>query len=143
MSDKIKQTKEIINIYPEMFKDANFSKGFQVGTGWFPIIKDLVDSIKENDNVYNQKNNFKFVTKVSNISERFGSMVFQVGRTLRANVLLVNNAEQESYLTCETCGTKEDMGSYKEKACCKLCAEKRTPKGTLYTEHWSPYPDTI
>jgi hypothetical protein len=33
--------------------------------------------------------------------------------------------------------------SYKEKACCKSCAEKRTPKGTLYTEHWSPYPDTI
>lgn len=143
MSDKIKRTKDIISIYPEMFSNANFSKGFQVGQGWYPLIQKLVESIKENDQTYNKKNNFKFVTKVDMVSEQYGSMVFKVGRTLRANVLLVNNAEQESYLTCDTCGTKENMGSYKEKPCCEPCAKKRTQKGSLYTEHWSPYPNTI
>ena len=95
-------TAEIIKIYPEMFQgtDPNYtpwSAGLGVDLGWYPIIKRLVTTIKENDDQYNLENGTKVVTKVFDIKEKYGSLRFHpVGGTSDKNWDAIEAAENES-----------------------------------------------
>lgn len=128
-------TAEIIKIYPEMFQgtDPNYTPwraGLGVDLGWYPIIKRLVTTIKENDDQYNLENGTEVVTKVFDIKEKYGSLRFHpVGGTSDKNWDAIEAAENESENTCETCGSTEDVGTWTKGwivTCCKSCAQKRT-----------------
>lgn len=125
---------EIIRIYPEMFQGKNldmvpWSSGLGVDLGWYPIIKRLVTTIKENDDLHNLEHNTRVVTKVADIKEKWGTLRFvPLGSTLDKNWDAIDQAEEESDNTCESCGSTENVGKWTKGwmvTCCRPCAEKR------------------
>ena len=90
---------------------------FPVGEGWRPLVTKLAEDItKINPNV-----------EISQIKEKFGTLRFycdgdggdEIGK-------LIERAEQESAITCETCGTKEGVtteGSW-ILTLCKSCRDE-------------------
>lgn len=127
---------EIVKIYPEMFTFSvrrdytpnpfeTYGKGMGVGLGWYPLIKDLVEQIKENDDRMNLENNTNHVTKVTQLKEKWGGLRFYVTGTTQENWKLIEKAEAASYEICEECGSKEDVGLWNagwRLTKCKSCA---------------------
>ena len=135
---KLKLAKEIIDIYPKMFTFCvridcepdpyeTYGHGMGVGLGWYGIIKDIVETVKEEDDRLNLENNTSHVTKVSTIKEKWGGLRFYcAGGASKKAWDVIEKGESESYHTCEECGSKQDVGEYDDgwvSTKCKLCAE--------------------
>lgn len=80
---------------------------FAVGDGWFKILFELVAGIKVND----QKKG-DWITKVTQIKEKFGGLRFYVTGTSDKNWALIRNAEQKSYGVCEESGSEVEVGTW-------------------------------
>lgn len=94
-----------------------------VGDGWFGILKDLISSIKQND-----KKKGDWVTKATQIKEKFGGLRFYVTGTSDKNWSLIRNAEQKSYGVCEETGSEVEVGVWNNgwvKTMCRQAALKR------------------
>jgi len=77
---------------------------FGVGDGWFRMLRDLIIKIKRND----KKNGY--VTKVTQIKEKFGGLRFYVNGTSDVNWDYIQFAEDKSYTICESCGAQSNVG---------------------------------
>jgi ribosomal protein L37AE/L43A len=134
---KLKLAKEIVDIYPKMFTFCvridcepdpyeTYAHGMGVGLGWYGIIKDIVEIIKEEDDRLNLENNTNHVTKVSDIKEKWGGLRFYcAGGASKKAWDAIEKGERDSYHTCEECGSKEDVGEYDDgwiSVKCKPCA---------------------
>jgi len=133
-----KLAKQIVDIYPKMFTFCvrlncepdpyeDYGKDMGVGIGWYPIIKKLVETIHENDTRLNLEKNINHITKVTQIKEKFGGLRFYVTATSDENWEAIKKAEEESFFTCEECGSKEDVGRWNDGwilTKCKKCAIK-------------------
>jgi len=138
-----KLAKQIVDIYPKMFTFCvrlncepdpyeTYGKGMGVGIGWYPIIKKLVETIHENDTRMNLEKNADHITKVTDIKEKFGGLRFYVTATSEENWKAIGKAEEESYYTCEECGSREDVGRWNAGwilTKCKKCALEEFEKG--------------
>jgi hypothetical protein len=80
---------------------------FEVGDGWFNIIKELIAGIKEND-----KKKGDWITKVTQIKEKFGGLRFYVTGTSDKNWKLIHKAEEKSYAVCEETGSEVEVGTW-------------------------------
>lgn len=78
-----------------------------VGDGWFKIIYELVYGIKVND-----MKKGDWITKVTQIKEKFGGLRFYVTGTSDKNWALIRNAEQKSYAVCEESGSEVEVGTW-------------------------------
>jgi hypothetical protein len=81
---------------------------FNVGDGWFGILKELIKGIREND----AKDNFKWTTKVTQVKEKFGGLRFYVTGTSDKSWKLIHKAEEKSYMVCEVSGSEVEVGQW-------------------------------
>ena len=100
---KFKWTRKI-----DYIKQTNpYKYGIEVEDGWFKIIFELVAGIKVND----QKKG-DWITKVTQIKEKFGGLRFYVTGTSDKNWALIRNAETKSYSVCEISGSEVEVGTW-------------------------------
>lgn len=92
--------------YPKLFRDRNAPMthtamcwGFSCGDGWYDIIDRLCDKIQKHcDDIGEQ-------TIVIQVKEKFGTLRFYVGGADDYIWNAVADAEQQSAVTCEVCGS--------------------------------------
>lgn len=114
---------EIVKKYPTIFREVGMPEtqscmafGLAVGKGWLPLIDRLCAAIMEQDgheDVY-----------AVQVKEKFGGLRFYVNSAPSAVHDLINAAEDESFQTCEGCGTMEGVetgGKYWIKTYCSAC----------------------
>lgn len=129
--DKLLQS-ELYSEYPDLYAEKDLSIqescmpwGMECGPGWFFIIKNLSAAITR----------ISKDVRATQVKEKFGGLRFywrsvnnltedQYESISRA----VDAAEEESYLVCEDCGSKEDVQQSKGwiRTECGLCRLKRT-----------------
>jgi hypothetical protein len=125
-----KLEKLLINKYPKFFRDmyGDMTKtcmhwGCDVGAGWFGIIDRTCKKIKKI-----VKSNPQFDFYFLQVKEKFGGLrLYSTGGNLEIGKL-IQQAEDESYKTCEECGTKKDVlseGSW-IRTLCSSCRKSLT-----------------
>jgi len=121
-------TKYLLEKYPDLYRQYHLSMretcmcwGFECGDGWLTIIDDLSKKITELDpNV-----------QAAQVKEKFGGLRFYIDGGSDEVHKLIEEAEEESYKTCEKCGTKENVSQTKTgwvKTLCDKCKEERQRK---------------
>lgn len=106
-------------IYP-MCKDDYIA---ECGKGWYDIIDNITKEInKLNEEYYDDGNQIE----IKQIKEKFGCLRYYISHGTEELYNLIHKAEEESYHTCEYCGSKEHIGytSGWIRTMCKKCAEK-------------------
>jgi hypothetical protein len=117
---------------------------FAVGDGWFKILFELVAGIKVND----QKKG-DWITKVTQIKEKFGGLRFYVTGTSDKNWALIRNAEQKSYGVCEESGSEVEVGTWNDGWVRTMCRQMALKKfyelsdagkleGKRFEDLWKP-----
>lgn len=80
--------------------------GFQCGDGWFELLNELIEGIKD---VCESKN---LDIKVHEVKEKYGTLRFYLSCEPEEISQLIAKAERESARTCEDCG---ESGSMRQK----------------------------
>ena len=110
--------------YPSLYRQHTLSMeqtcmcwGFECGDGWFDIINNLSQKLVE----------IAPTVKAVQVKEKFGGLRFYIGPvdTDKSGLVynLIDNAENDSFKTCEYCGTKENVTTEGGwiKTLCKTC----------------------
>lgn len=120
---------KLLNEFPDLYKQHNWSMqetcmcwGFEVRDGWFDLIYNLSKKITEIDPS----------VEAVQVKEKFGGLRFYIGGVDKDNykevTKAIEDAEEESYATCESCGTKENVSQNKcgwILTLCNTCRERR------------------
>ncbi len=117
---------------------------FDIGNGWFKIVYELVNGIRVND----QKKG-DWITKVTQVKEKFGGLRFYVTGTSDKNWALIRNAEQKSYGVCEESGSEVEVGTWNDgwiRTMCRQLAlqkfydliDKDKANGKKFDDFWKP-----
>lgn len=131
----VENTKYLLEKYPNLYQQYYLSPnetcmcwGFETGDGWFDIIDNLSEEItKIAPNV-----------QALQVKEKFGGLRFYIdGVDTDEKILddvyrLINNAEDESYRTCEFCGSTENVTQTRGwiSTLCELCKiDKKQSEG--------------
>lgn len=77
--------------------------GFECGDGWFDLLWKMCEDIEE----LHPDDTFE----VYQVKSKFGGLRFYIGSATNEIFDRINLAEQESYKTCEACGSKESVTS--------------------------------
>jgi hypothetical protein len=75
---------------------------FGVGTGWFPIIKDLIEDLIK----------LGWNKQLCQVKEKFGGLRFYINDGNNEIFKRITEAEKQSYETCEKCGEKGELRKY-------------------------------
>jgi hypothetical protein len=131
--DSVLQEKLYKN-YPKIFaqKDLPMSEtcmcwGVACDDGWYDLIDKLCSDIQD----YIDVNKLEQVEAVQ-VKEKFGGLRFYVDHSDEHVEDLITDAEIESLVTCERCGSKENVGKTTGGwivTICKDCADKDNIKG--------------
>ena len=87
----------------------------ECGDGWKELYQPLIDFV-ENYNKEHINDEPKSCLEITQIKEKFGGLRFYwCGENIPSNIVvqlheMVQNAEEMSYKTCETCGSKKNVG---------------------------------
>ena len=84
-----------------------YQYSFSVGDGWCKLIYELVRDIKIND-----LKKGDWITKATQVKEKFGGLRFYVTGTSDKNWALIRTAEQKSYGICEETGSEVEVGTW-------------------------------
>ena len=84
-----------------------YQYAFSVGDGWYKLIYELVHDIKVND-----LKKGDWITKATQVKEKFGGLRFYVTGTSDKNWALIRTAEQKSYGVCEETGSEVEVGTW-------------------------------
>ena len=107
--------------YIKQVNPYNF--GFGVGDGWYGILKELIIGIKAGDS--KEKN---WITKVTQLKEKFGGLRFYVTGTSKKNWELIRNAEEKSYAVCEDTGSEVEVGTWNDGWVRTICRKRAFEK---------------
>ena len=116
--------REYAFIHPDpLLKDNLMAFGFEMDSGWFPIMIELCDKIQDLITLNPEKyREFKFVQ----VKEKFGTLRVYCSCYNDEISDLIDEAEEKASITCESCGAEGRMtyvhGWYK--TLCNNCAEK-------------------
>jgi len=123
-----KNTKKLLNDFPEFFKNRDNIRaslmgfGFDCSDGWFNLIYNLCKDIKEyyenNEsnildedwNVIGTKKGVPEYFYVTQVKEKFGGLRFYITAAPKEVHDMINKAEDESYKICEICGKPGEAG---------------------------------
>ena len=115
----------IINDCPIIYKSG---ERVSVGKGWYQLVRTLslrLEALAAEMTPEAQAN-----CHVSQIKEKFGGLRFYMAGTTNEMEKLIDEAEAESYKTCEACG---EPGRTREggwvKVLCNSCERQRESKG--------------
>lgn len=106
----LENTHALMAIYPALFScishDEPFALfGFECGDGWFEILKELIEGIKQ---VCDRE---KIYVKVEQVKEKFGQLRFYASGIRDDIRELIEIAEYKSGKTCEMCGKPAESKS--------------------------------
>ena len=114
--------------YPKIFAQKELSPqqtsmcwGISTGDGWYALIDDLCKKIQ----VYIDRHKEDQVEAIQ-VKEKFGGLRFYTNGGCEEISTMIYEAEAKSYLTCEDCGSKEDIGHTSGwiTTLCRTCAMK-------------------
>ena len=103
-------TEKLLKDFPDFFKHKDdllvslMMFGFECSDGWYDLIYNLCDKIKEyfiNDSEYLSIPDHFYVIQVK---EKFGGLRFYISSAPEYVHTIVNDAELKSYYICEECG---------------------------------------
>lgn len=118
-----KQT-EFYDKYPLCFPKGEPVCGFNVGYGWWSLLKTLCENLTKEL----EKSPMQFC--VEQTKEKFGGLRFYINNGNEAIHALINEAENKSYDICEECGapgTLRQKGWFKVRCdVCQIKFEKTT-----------------
>ena len=112
---------KLVEKYPNLYKDYNGDMrytcmvwGFSCGNGWYDLIDRLSRKLEPLGIVASQ------------VKEKFGGLRFYIQSGSEKVYELIDEAEAESYKTCENCGEsgKPNEEGYWIKTLCDKCREK-------------------
>lgn len=110
--------------------------GIECGKGWHPILVPLFEYIEK----YNidKKNDEKIIIK--QVKEKFGGLRFYCNFETDELNKLIRQAEAECNVTCELCGTKENVGKTLGwiTTCCEDCVRKMSERRNHVIYRWKP-----
>ena len=114
-------TLKLFNDFPELYKgkdktlmESLMPFGFECGDGWFELIYELSKKLKE----VNPE------CEAVQVKEKFGGLRFYVGAANEKGYKLIEDAENKSYTTCESCGdieTARERGGGWIRTLCDKC----------------------
>jgi len=123
--------KLLLTAFPTLYVQHGWSMqetcmcwGFNCDDGWFDIIFNLSKKLMEVDPD----------VQAVQVKEKFGGLRFYVGPSNEEAFDLIQAAEEESFHTCECCGTKENVSTKSHKGghwiytYCETCRAKREAK---------------
>jgi hypothetical protein len=122
-----------------------YQYSFAVGDGWCKLIYELVHDIRIND-----LKKGDWVTKATQVKEKFGGLRFYVTGTSDKNWDLIREAEKKSYGVCEVTGSEVEVGVWNggwiQTLCRKealrkfydLSDKKELKDGQTFDELWKP-----
>lgn len=92
--------------------------GFECGDGWFSLLWRLCEDIEK----LNPPEDFQ----VDQVKEKFGGLRFYIAFGNEEIFSLISKAEEDSYNTCEICGSTENVTSEGSwiTTFCKKCRDK-------------------
>lgn len=110
--------------------------GFDVGDGWYNIVKELskelynyINDDRERNNKY--RHNSEHMFRVLRVDSKFGGMKFKVNNIIDDKTKsLIERAEAKSYIVCEDCGKAGLFMRFDSwyKTLCKRCGKEREYK---------------
>jgi hypothetical protein len=119
---KDEDEKYFLETYPNLYRQHKLPMtqtclcwGFNCGSGWRTIIDNLSKKITELDPD----------VQASQVKEKFGGLRFYIDGGSDEVHKLIEKAEEESYKTCEKCGTKENVSVTKTGWIITLCDKCR------------------
>ena len=80
--------------------------GIECGEGWMKLINTLMAYINEYNAHVPESNQIQ----ISQIKEKFGGLRFYVDNSTETLNKMIAKAEDDSYNTCETCGSTKNVG---------------------------------
>ena len=121
-----------------------YQYSFAVGDGWYKLIYELVHEVRVND-----LKKGDWVTKATQIKEKFGGLRFYVTGTSDKNWALIRNAEQKSYAVCEETGSEVEVGTWNNGWVRTMCRKEALRKfydlsdkgelnGKRFEDCWKP-----
>ena len=116
-----KLIKEFPSMFVDMYGDPQYTClafGLECNKGWFPLIYNACKKIAKFDG----SKTFKF----NQIKEKFGGLRLYCEGGNQDIYKIIDQAEKESYETCENCGTKKNVtteGGWIQ-TLCKSCRAK-------------------
>jgi len=121
-----------------------YQYAFAVGDGWYKLIYELVHEIRIND-----LKKGDWITKATQVKEKFGGLRFYVTGTSDKNWALIRNAEQKSYAVCEETGSEVEVGTWNNGWVRTMCRKEALRKfydlsdkgelnGKRFEECWKP-----
>lgn len=121
-----------------------YQYSFGIGDGWYKLIYELVRDIRDND-----LKKGDWITKATQVKEKFGGLRFYVTGSSDKNWTLIRNAEQKSFSICEVTGSEVEVGSWVDGWLQTLCRKEalrrfydKSDKGELDGKHfehcWTP-----
>lgn len=99
---QIRSEKSIKKKCPHLFVTDVF---IDIGPGWMPILDKLCRKLEKL--VSKEKNKEEFF--ITEITQSFGTLLVRMSRTTPKMDDLLELAEDESEMTCDTCGEKGDI----------------------------------
>ena len=121
-----------------------YQYAFAVGDGWYKLIYELVHDIRIND-----LKKGDWITKATQVKEKFGGLRFYVTGTSDKNWALIRNAEQKSYAVCEETGSEVEVGTWNNGWVRTMCRKEALRKfydlsdkgelnGKRFEDCWKP-----
>ena len=122
-----------------------YQYAFSVGDGWYKLIYELVHDIRIND-----LKKGDWISKATQVKEKFGGLRFYVTGTSDKNWALIRTAEQKSYGVCELTGSEVEVGTWNngwvQTICRKealrkfydLSDKKELKEGQTFDNMWKP-----
>lgn len=92
---------------------------FECGPGWYPLIKDALTRIEALGTAHQE---------VLQVKEKFGGLRIYLSIHNDETDAIITAAEQEAHMTCEDCGSKENVklcGKGWLRTQCNACEENR------------------
>jgi hypothetical protein len=121
-----------------------YQYSFAIGDGWYKLVYELVRDIRVND-----LKKGDWITKATQVKEKFGGLRFYVTGTSDKNWTLIRSAEEKSYATCEQTGSEVEVGTWKHRWMQTLCRKEALRKfydmsdkgeldGKQFDDCWAP-----
>jgi hypothetical protein len=121
-----------------------YQYSFAVGDGWYKLIYELVHEVRVND-----LKKGDWITKATQVKEKFGGLRFYVTGTSDKNWALIRNAEQKSYAVCEETGSEVEVGTWNNGWIRTICRKEALRKfydlsdkgelnGKRFEDCWKP-----
>jgi hypothetical protein len=115
------------NLYQERHKPMSetcMCWGFQCGDGWEPLIRELSIKLEALIVAIPEAERGKYRTV--QVKEKFATLRFDMRERTDEMRALINEAEEKSAVTCDTCGqTGKRRGGSWLRTLCDTCHEKR------------------